>query len=416
MAVGRDGLRALLSSTRHGLRRAVIGCILLASLPVAGARAADSEQPRLYFGVRIGESNPITKANDVASASLGANLDRYLGLELSLDGYELFLDTATQGRVGELGVLGLLPQLRVRYPLLEDRLVPYFLGGAGVAIAQINDTNVPTTWAGGSLTSVRALGAVGGGVEYFISDDIAAGVEGKYLITGSKTLDANGTRQEIDMNAGILTFGLRLFFPEAHPDPVAFAQSRAARRFYLSARFGGGLRMPGHAFPGITTEPEQRLFGSNLAPMFAVSVGTQLDEVFDVELAGSNYELRLHAPDASGSAEYAVFPLLVQTRLHLPIADPHVDPYVLGGVGAEFVEVNDGGSSSVVLDGNGVAVVGALGAGLDYFVTRDIAFGLEAKYVISRGHTLEVDGGAPLRGDLDALLLSLGVRAYLFDF
>jgi len=393
--------------------------IVLASIGIAAAttvHAADSDLPRLYLGVRIGESNPITKANDVASVALGANLDRHLGVELSADAYELFLDTPSQGRVGELALLGLLPQLRVRYPLLQDRLVPYFLGGPGIAFAQINDANVPTTWASsGDLTSVRFMGVVGGGVEYYVSDDIALGVEGKYLMTGAKTYDAAGTKQRIDMDVGVLTFGLRAFYPESDPDPGAIAAQRARRRFYLNPRFGGALRMAGDVFPGVATAPEQELLGSNFAPLFAVSVGVQLDPIFDVELSGSNYELTLRAPGATGKGEYAVFPILLQTRLHVPTSEPRLDPYVLGGVGAESVEVNDAGHAGVEIDGNGFAVVGALGAGVDYFVTRDIALGLEAKYVLSRGHTLTLDGGEPLRGDLDALFVSLGLRVFLFD-
>jgi len=407
---------------REGARgRRVSGWIVLPTLALVFlatplAHAADSDRPRVYLGVRIGESNPITKANDVASVALGASFDRHLGVELSADAYELFLDTPSQGRIGELGVLGLLPQIRARYPLLEDRLVPYLLGGGGIAFAQINDANVPTTWAGsGDLTSVRFMGVVGGGVEYYVSDDIALGVEGKYLMTGAKSFDASGTEQRIDMDVGVLTFGLRAFYPESDPDPGAIAAIRATRRFYLSARFGAALRIPGSAFPGVATAPEQEMLGSNLAPLFSVSIGAQLGPVLDLELSGSNYELTLRAPGATGKAEYAVFPVLLQTRLHVPTGEPRLDPYVLGGVGVESVEVNDAGHAGVELDGNGFAVIGALGAGLDYFVTRDIALGLEAKYVLSRGHTLTIDGGAPLRGNLDALFVSLGLRVFLFD-
>jgi len=382
----------------------------------ARARAEDSELPRAYLGLRIGESNPLTKANDVASISLGANLDRYLGFEFSVDGYELYLDTASQGRVAELAVLGLLPQVRLRYPLLASRLVPYFLGGAGLAIAQINDASVPTTWASGGLNSIRALGAVGGGIEYYVSDDIALGVEGKYLITGSKTFDADGTKQEVDMDVGILTFGMRAFYPELHHDPAAFAVRRGGRRLWVGARFGGALSMAGRIFPGVATEPEQTLLGSNFAPLYEVSAGVQLGPVVDLGLSLANYELRIQPPGAEGKADYAVFPILVQARLHLPLPDHRIDPYAVLGVGAEKAEVNDAGSTGMRLDGSGFAVVGALGAGIDYFVTSDVAVGAEVKYVLSRGHTLEVDGGPALRGDLDALLVSVGLRAYLLDF
>ena len=62
-----------------------------------------------------------------------------------------------------------------------------------------------------------------------------------------------------------------------------------------------------------------------------------------------------------------------------------------------------------------IGVIGAFGGGVDYFLTSDIALGLEAKYVISRAHTLQINDGPRIEGNLDALFVSLGVRAFLFD-
>ena len=399
-------------------RRSLLAAIAIATMlwSTDPAAAQDSDQPRLYMGVRIGESNPITKANDVAGVSLGANFDRYLGFEFSLDAYELFLDTSQYGRAAELGIEGLLPQVRLRYPLLDDRLVPYVLLGGGLAIAQINDAKVPTEWANsGSLTSLRAMGAFGGGVEYFLSNDITFGVEGKYYLTGRKTYDAGGEKEVVDMNAGVLTFGLRLFYPEIGVGDGRVGEARSAVRPYANVRFGGALRMAGDVFDGIHTEPEQSMLGSNFDPYYAVGVGVTFGRWFDVEISGQNYELRLELP-GGGSAEYAVFPVLVQPKLHFPLEDLHVDPYVLVGVGFDNAEVNDSGSSGQKVTGNALGIIGAFGGGIDYFVTSDIAFGLEAKYVVSRGHTLQLDDGPELDGNLDSLFLSLGVRAYLAEF
>lgn len=392
--------------------------VLAGALLLAGAapcRAQDGDRTRVYMGVRIGESNPITRANDVAGVSLGANFDRYLGFEFSFDAYELFLETSQYGRAAELGIEGLLPQLRLRYPLLGDRLVPYALLGGGLAIAQINDEKVPTVWASsGSLTSLRAMGAFGGGVEYYVSPNIAAGVEGKYYLTGQKTYDASGTRKTIDLNAGVLTFGLRLFYPEIGVDETQFAAARSASRPYLNVRFGGAVRMAGDVFTGIHTEPEQSMFGSNFDPYFAVGIGSTIGRYFDIEISGQNYELRLELP-GGGSAEYAVFPVLVQPKLHFPLDDLRLDPYVLVGVGFDNAEVNDAGSTGQTVTGNAMGVIGAFGAGIDYFVTSDVSFGLETKYIVSRGHTLQIDDGAKLDGNLDTLIVSIGVRAYLFS-
>jgi len=398
-------------------QRVLLGAAAILLATVAPVAARDSDQPRLYMGVRIGESNPITKANDVAGVSLGANLDRHLGFEFSFDAYELFLPSSRYDRAAELGIAGLLPQLRLRYPLLDDRLVPYVLVGGGLAIAQINDAKeVPTQWASsGSLTSLRAMGAFGGGVEYFLSNDITFGVEGKYYLTGRETYDTGGEKHTVDMNAGVLTFGLRLFYPEIGFDESRLAEARSAIRPYVNVRFGGALPVAGDVFDGVHTSPEQSMLGSNLTPYYAVGIGATFGRRFDLEISAQNYELRLE-PSGGGSSEYAVFPVLVQPKLHFPLEDLRLDPYVLVGVGFDNAELSDSSSSGQKDSGNTQGVIGAFGAGLDWFCTSDIAFGLEAKYVVSRGHTLRIGDGPELDGNLDALFLSLGVRAYLADF
>ena len=394
-------------------RLLVTPLVVAAALLVAVAAAAeDSDRRRLYLGLRIGESNPVTKANDVASFSLGANLSRYLGVDFAVDGYELYLDAAGE-RVGELGILNLVPEVRLRYPLLSDRLTPYILAGAGAAVTQINDSQVPLGWTGGGTTRARPMGAFGAGVEYYVADDIALGVEGKYFLIGSDTFESGGTKTDVDLSAGVLTFGMRAFYPELHPDETAFVASRNERRFYLNVRIGGSLLMHSAIFPGVEASHEQDVFGSNFSLLYGVGVGVQLASWIDLELSGSNYELDLKYPGGEDS-EYAVFPVVLQPRFHYRLADPRIDPYVLVGVGAEFVEVNDKSIPEPIDDG-GPAVIGVFGAGIDYFVTKDIAFGLETKYTLSRGHTLRIADGPELSGNLDALFVSFGVRAYLFD-
>ena len=60
-----------------------------------------------------------------------------------------------------------------------------------------------------------------------------------------------------------------------------------------------------------------------------------------------------------------------------------------------------------------MSLAGALGAGVEYFVTTNVAIGLEVKYVISRGHELRIAGQPVGDGTLDSVLLSVGVRAFL---
>src|SRR5436190_1107647 len=84
--------------------------------------------------------------------------------------------TPIGARVADLGVNGFTPQLRLRYPRLDDRLVPYVVGGTGVARTNVNDTTEPVAWVGGSHDT-RAVSTAGVGLEYFLRDNIAFGVE-----------------------------------------------------------------------------------------------------------------------------------------------------------------------------------------------------------------------------------------------
>jgi hypothetical protein len=67
------------------------------------------------------------------------------------------------------------------------------------------------------------------------------------------------------------------------------------------------------------------------------------------------------------------------------------------------------------VSGRDQTLVGAVGGGFEYFVTEDISIGWETKYLISRGHELRVGRGASVSGNLDALFLSISVRASLFE-
>ena len=51
------------------------------------------------------------------------------------------------GTIGEYGVFALMPQVRLRYPLFRGRLVPYVIGGAGVAFTDFNDRKTPSNTA-----------------------------------------------------------------------------------------------------------------------------------------------------------------------------------------------------------------------------------------------------------------------------
>ncbi len=109
------------------------------------------------------DTNPLTGVHDAWGIGLGANLNRYVGIEVAVDSYELFVEPAGFGKIGEYSVWSIVPQVRLRYPLLRDRLVPYLLVGGGIGFTQFNDqvsSASGVTIDTESSTPVASIGAV----------------------------------------------------------------------------------------------------------------------------------------------------------------------------------------------------------------------------------------------------------------
>jgi opacity protein-like surface antigen len=379
--------------------------LVLCAVPASGE---DSAQRRYYLDIRYEDlGSGVVKAHDGAGISVGANFGRYLGAEFAFDAYDVKV-----GEVSELEILGLIPQLRLRYPLLHDRLVPYMTGGAGLSVTQANDARAPVTWAGGK-TAVHAAGSLGGGIEYFIADNVAVGLLGKYVFSGDVAYTAEERNSQINTSSALVGANVRAFYPELHPEEGAAAARNDTARFYLQVRTGTALLATLEPFPGIHATPEQPIFGSNLTPLFGAALGANIGRYAGVELMIENYELKLGNNALAGIGEYAVFPVTVQPRLRYPLLHDCLEPYAEGGIGAEFAEINDRGKP-IVITAKDVTLIGTFGAGVEYYVMSNVSVGCEAQYVISRGHTLQIDDGPTLNGDLDSFLLSIGVRIGLF--
>jgi outer membrane protein W len=58
----------------------------------------------------------------------------------------------------------------------------------------------------------------------------------------------------------------------------------------------------------------------------------------------------------------------------------------------------------------------AVGAGLEYLVTRSVAVGAEVKYLYTHGLTLKLAGESRHEANLGPVFVSLGLRVYLWDF
>ena len=198
--------------------------LLLAFLAVAASsHAVDTDDLRGYLGVRLGISAAYdtdiggglgaTPNEQVLGVSVGLNLGRHLGVELAGDGWERNMRFG--GRtIGEFAMYTGMPLLRARYPLLDGRLTPYALAGLGVAYTEFNDRKRPGFGIDIGGTSWGVAGALGVGLEYFVANNIAIGVETKYIISRDQDIRLNGRQQSLNLDTLLATGGIRLLFPE----------------------------------------------------------------------------------------------------------------------------------------------------------------------------------------------------------
>ncbi len=206
---------------------AAAGLIVALGLPDATG-AADGDTVRGYLHLRLGgalqfdtdvrPSMESTRAEQLLGVSLGVNLSRHFGVELAGDGYELNLRVRGLPRgntVGEYAVYTVVPQLRVRYPLLGGRLTPYALGGVGVGVNEFNDEKEPVfdfdLDVGGE--SVAVVATLGTGIEYSVADNIAIGLETKYLLSRGHEIRLSGREGTANLDSFLFAVGLRIFFP-----------------------------------------------------------------------------------------------------------------------------------------------------------------------------------------------------------
>jgi opacity protein-like surface antigen len=381
------------------------------------ALARDGDEPRGYLGIRGFGSNPATGVHDYWGASLGGNYNRYVGGELSADVFERRIHVSGFSSVGEYGIVAIVPQIRLRYPLFEGRLTPYFVAGAGVALGEFNDRKAGTFGKSVDADRTMPVGTVGGGIEYFLADNIAVGVEVKYLIAGSQDIRIDGVSHSNPIDSLLASFALRLFYPERPGAAPLERPEGPLRRLYVAMRMGGAIVTDPRVSSDIEIQPEPPAIGP-LNQYFGASVGVDFGRYFGAEITFEGYETNVAVAGLGSVAEYAVYAVVPQVRLRYPLLDGRLVPYLLAGVGYAAAEINDrkpaGAGVNIQASRSGLAVT--VGGGLEYLVTRNVAVGMETKYLYTHGLTLQLAGGTTHEANLGPVFVSLALRVYLADF
>lgn len=188
--------------------------------------AKDSDKFRMYVNVRGGKGFFTDTTNMQAqnvvmdsgsgpllSAGFGANLSRYWGAELAMEYTRSQLRTNSGMKITGYPVWTTLALIRVRYPLMEDRLVPYVVFGGGAGWAETGDRDVPQTQFNFTSSQQKHLvGAAGIGIDYFLQDNVAITFETRDTFGFKTDAKVNGVPGQLDASFISLSTGFRIFF------------------------------------------------------------------------------------------------------------------------------------------------------------------------------------------------------------
>lgn len=379
--------------------------------------AEDSDHWRPYIRFHSGDVDPLWGVDDLWSFGLGANFNRHWGGELALDYFEREFSDKSGRTLGEMSAWNLVPELRLRKAFLEDRLVPYLVAGIGPSFLQLNDRKSAAFGRDLDLEGLTFAVSAGGGVEYFFADNLAFGVEGKYFYIHPLEGSVDGEAISVDVSSATFTFGLRVFFEENNPRPLITLDEPPPWRFYFGVRVGGSIGTDGDWTGGVDWEPEAAALGGTVNQTGALAFGADFSSGWGIELVADSMEYRIRVQDVGTIGEYGMGIVIPYLRVRRPLGIGRWQPYAMAGMGIAYGEFNDSkpAGETVEVEAKGIYPALGVGAGIEYFVARNFSFSFEARWLYTWGHSIQVGKTVDGTGDLSALQLGIGFRAYLFE-
>lgn len=394
-------------------RQLPLTCLLwLGFVAYDNARAEDADRFRPYFKFYDGDIEPRWGIKDHWSLGLGANLNQYLGFEFAFDYY--VKDWGEPEVVGQASSYHFVPALRLRYPLFNDRLVPYLLAGIGPSWIQSKDGNPVLVHSDAQGWTYTA--SVGGGVEYFLQDNIAFGLEARYNFVGSIDGTIGNRTVPVDLSTALFTFGLRIYFDENHPKPFYNEEPEPGARLYFGIRAGADFLTDGNLGSGVKLDPEQAAWGGVAGQDGGVLVGVDWGKHFGAEIAGDSVNHIINVSGLGQVTEYGQGWVMGNFRVRFPHG--RLTPYVYIGPGVCYAEIkeNKPPSDGLNLTGSKMNPAFNIGGGVEYFITRRFSLNADARWAYSWDHTFEMSNGLSTKGDISYAAVTLGLRVYLFDF
>jgi hypothetical protein len=333
-------------------------------------------------------------------------------VELAVDEYENVVEDSNLGDIFEQSIINLTPQFRLRYPIGEARWVPYIFAGPGVTFLHLNDRKPPAFHRQVESEEVQFSAVFGGGIEYFVADNITFNIEGKYALIGRNTLTVDGVERQVDYSSPLLMFGIRAYFRENHKTKLIKKDEDINGRFYGGVRYGSSILTDGRL------NPELKLESMPSNPSGTVLVGWDFGEHFGIEVSGGFAEYVLASDRYPGEiGEYSCYTLLPQARWRWLFLDGKLSPFVTVGGGIMYSEFNDRrpGGEFVDIEAKGMypAVIGS--GGVECYLARNLSLSVEAQHVTSWRHRFKIQNEELERGSFSALNIYLGMRFYLSE-
>ena len=340
--------------------------------------------------------------------AIGVDWGRHWSAELAVDSTESFFTAPTErGKVAEYAIWTALGLLRFRYPILDDRLTPYALVGAGLGIGELNDRGVTKRdFRLSAPLDTTFVGALGGGFDFLLVDNIALTAELQHRFLYDTEIQVDGIAQDLDFNALTVSGGLRVYLDRGESDAGAGPADDDAIRGYLMWGLSAAVFTNPDNGIGVTVD---RLTGA-----FSAILGANLTRYWGLELTVDAAETGLNAPEVGKVGEFQFVSGVGQLRFRYPIWDGRLTPYLVGGGGLGYGEFNDREVLVFFFNIGGdrdYTPVGVAGGGLGYFLSDNVAIDVNARYLFGARPELEIDGRTRAL-DLDMVLLSLGLRLH----
>ncbi len=367
---------------------------------------------------RAYEWDVLWDVHDANGISLGANFDEHWGAELAFDAFQLNWDNRLDQRVAELTTLTLIPQIRWRYPLLDDRLVPYAIVGIGPSFLQYNDRKSHAFGIDLEAEGWKLSATAGVGIEYFLQDEIAFGFEGKYVWVDQLDTRIGDEYGTTDTSSWLVSFGLRAYFDQNHPQPLADQPGLpASTRLYFGMRGGARVTLDGDIGNGIKLVPLANAYGHEVMKHYGFTAGLALNRNWAIELGADGGETTIKVDDKDAIGEYAQVAIMPQIVYRHPLGRGRWVPYVTAGGGMIFAEFNDAKPQSVdyQIEAKGFYPVVRGGCGIEHFFTRNFSFAAETSYQYSWNQEFSIGDRPTVTGDCSSFQALLAFRMYLLD-